>query len=832
MRNIFFWILLAIIYGNMISINTGISNTKIEMEKQTGIQNEIKHPEIFLDAVTVDDPFRSSQWSLDYLNIEQLWQNNTGSRNILVAVVDTGINYTHPDLKDQYLPLGRDWYNDDSDPMDDQGHGTNVAGIIAASINNSLGISGTANVSIFAEKVFPGSGTSDTSYAISAINHAVQVGANIISCSWGGSEYDEDLHSAIKTAVNKGVIVVAAAGNDNNNKAHYPASFEETIGVGSLDTSYQKAAHSNYGNMVDIMAPGVNIYSTNIDGRYKFDNTGTSFATPQISGILALLWSIHKDYSARDIEDLLLSKTSKIDENAMSYQMGHGKVNLGGTLDGLYPYDVGIVMYTLPLSSILYYDNKLDISVRNYGLNTIQDVNLTIYSNGSIYHTQLLDLKRGESIDIDTIWHPFDFSPINLSIVLEHPMDQNPSNNKYIKILNAEIDENYYFQEKELSWFDAKSNGFPLGLTGDNVHTSYILPFPFLYYDNNFTTLSIFDDGYISFSSLSYLDSAYIGKPFPDMHFPYTIAVMYNNLIAENNIYIWEQQDKIIIEYDQYKYVNDVFVGSFEVVLYQNGTIILQYKNVDITKYTSLVGLNQGNDISLYTNIQGNIANRAFVLNQKGIYHGLELEYQSDTWDGVNYPDIAMQLYNHGHYQETGSISIQLNGKNVLKDSFSLAIGEYWDYTLHLGELLENTEQELIIQWNSAYQSEKESVMYFVDTQSPEITTEDDISIQESSYTLDITITDNVEVELVTIYLEDTLLYSKEIGLQTYSFEMLIKNLKVGENTVKIDARDTSGNVFSKIVKIQVSSTSTKSFFFPFTLLVIPIYTIIRRRQY
>jgi len=188
-----------------------------------------------LDFVPNDEYYAEYQWDLPLIGMESAWEYQLGSHNVIVAVVDTGIDYTHPDLSANYLSLGYDWVNDDEDPIDDHYHGTHCAGTIAAIINNSIGVAGMANVSVFAEKAFNSKGSGSTLDAASAIIHAVDMGADILSNSWGGSSYSETLLEAIEYALDHNVMVIAAAGNDNSDDLQYPAAYPGVISVSATD---------------------------------------------------------------------------------------------------------------------------------------------------------------------------------------------------------------------------------------------------------------------------------------------------------------------------------------------------------------------------------------------------------------------------------------------------------------------------------------------------------------------------------------------------------------------------------------------------------------------
>ncbi|MFG1492262.1 S8 family peptidase [Halobacteriovorax sp. GFR7] len=267
------------------------------------------------------------------INASAAWNVETGNRDLVVAVIDTGVDYTHADLKantwknegeiagngidddgngfvdDVY---GYDFANKDGDPMDGHSHGTHCAGVIGAR-HNGTGIMGVmANVKIMSIKFLSDSGSGETIDAISSIDYAVANGAKILSNSWGGGEYSEALKESIENARDKGVLFVAAAGNsrmDNDSRPTYPANYDvaNVITVGAMDGKGNRSSFSNYGQeTVHVFAPGSNILSTVPNNRYK-KMSGTSMATPMVSGVLGLLLSKEDGLSFSEIKERIYS---------------------------------------------------------------------------------------------------------------------------------------------------------------------------------------------------------------------------------------------------------------------------------------------------------------------------------------------------------------------------------------------------------------------------------------------------------------------------------------------------------------------------------------------
>ncbi|MBT3980788.1 MAG: S8 family peptidase [Bacteriovoracaceae bacterium] len=238
-------------------------------------------------------PPQETPWGISHIGAPSAFSITRGY-GAIVCIVDTGIEENHPDLVDNVIggenfvvkkgridPLG---FNDDN------GHGTHVAGTIAA-LDNEIGVIGVApNASIFAVKALDKRGSGYTSAIADGVTSCVANGAHVINLSLGSSSGSSILHDAIIDAVNAGVHVIAAAGNDGSNAVSYPAAFAETIAVSAIDSSNNLAYFSNYGSQINYAAPGVGIKSTVPGGSYDVFN-GTSMATPHVVGVVALMVS-------------------------------------------------------------------------------------------------------------------------------------------------------------------------------------------------------------------------------------------------------------------------------------------------------------------------------------------------------------------------------------------------------------------------------------------------------------------------------------------------------------------------------------------------------------
>ena len=277
-------------------------------------------------AAAPNDTFYPNQWSLSKMNMETAWETNKTSGKIKVAVLDSGVNYNHEDIDSSKIIKGRDYINNDNDPMDDMGHGTHVAGIIGAATNNQKGVAGVSwDAQILAVKVLNSGGTGDLTNVIESINSIADSNqANIINLSLDGEgTCPQALQNAINSAVERNITVVVAAGNEHNDSAGYfPANCQNVIAVGALGPDSERARYSNYGSLVDVAAPGGNpsvpsgssydcnangtdcIISTWLSNEYAL-SAGTSMAAPHVAGLVALMLGVNSGLTPAQIETIL-----------------------------------------------------------------------------------------------------------------------------------------------------------------------------------------------------------------------------------------------------------------------------------------------------------------------------------------------------------------------------------------------------------------------------------------------------------------------------------------------------------------------------------------------
>lgn len=267
-------------------------------------------------------------YGVDYVDAEQVHSSYTGA-GVKIAVLDTGIDYDHPDLDDNYVG-GYDFVNDDSDPMDDEGHGTHVAGTIAAE-DNSIGVIGVApDASLYGVKVLNHLGDGSGSDIIAGIDWAVNNNMDIISMSLGSNYGSSALLAACNAADNAGIVVVAAAGNDgtlsgSGDSVDYPARYSSVIAVSSIDSVLNRQTRASSGPTVEICAPGVSIYSTTLGGSYG-TKSGTSMATPHVSGVAALIIESDGSLSNDQVREKMTASAYDLGAAGRDNLFGYGMV--------------------------------------------------------------------------------------------------------------------------------------------------------------------------------------------------------------------------------------------------------------------------------------------------------------------------------------------------------------------------------------------------------------------------------------------------------------------------------------------------------------------------
>ncbi|WMW25524.1 S8 family serine peptidase [Methanolobus sediminis] len=352
-----------------------------------------------------DDPYFSSSgswgqsypdlWGMQKINTESAWDVTTGSSSVIVADIDTGVDRTHEDLKDNMwvntaeIPdngidddgnghiddyYGWDWANNDNDPMDDHGHGTHTAGTIAATGNNNVGVVGVSwNSKIMALKFLNSAGSGNLDDAVKAIKYAADMGARVSSNSWGSFGTSQMLDDAIRYAHDKNMVVVVAAGNSNDDALDYtPASADYSITVAASDYTDAKAYFSNWGQKIDVAAPGVDILSTKAAVSPMFSSSstvdtnygrasGTSMATPHVAGLAALLIANDPSLTSEEVRQIIRTGSFDLGTQGKDDYFGFGRIDAANSLS-LSDTNVLAPFITSPASRSMVYGQSLEIT--------------------------------------------------------------------------------------------------------------------------------------------------------------------------------------------------------------------------------------------------------------------------------------------------------------------------------------------------------------------------------------------------------------------------------------------------------------------------------------
>lgn len=296
----------------------------------------------------------------DIINLRMAWNYTMGSPAIKIAIIDSGILASHPEFAGRILP-GYDFVNNDTDPHDDYGHGTHVAGIAAAGANNGIGMIGVCPLcSIIPVKVLDQYNQGEWSNVAAGILFAVDAGANVINLSLGGQSIPQPVEEAIRYAVQHNVVVVAAVGNGRTNAPFYPAAMDEVVGVAATRNDDTRWSLSNYGSFVELSAPGYAVYSTynDMNNTYKGYNymSGTSMAAPHVAGLAGLLFSQNPALTVEALRVLMRSTAVDLGDPGRDDYFGYGRIDAFAALQAGAP----VVLPDASVSGIVWQDDNAD----------------------------------------------------------------------------------------------------------------------------------------------------------------------------------------------------------------------------------------------------------------------------------------------------------------------------------------------------------------------------------------------------------------------------------------------------------------------------------------
>ncbi|WP_435364522.1 S8 family serine peptidase [Haloarchaeobius sp. DYHT-AS-18] len=310
------------------------------MEKKAGVKY-VEENKTHYAFATPNDPDFGDQYAPQQVRAPTAWDTTQGSSDVTIAVVDQGVMYDHPDLSAAFgSDKGQDFVDSDSDPypdsMSDEYHGTHVAGICAATTDNSTGIAGMSNSSLLSGRALSEQGSGSTADIADAVQWAADQGADIVNMSLGGGGYTDTMKNAVSYAADAGVTIICASGNDGSSSVSYPAAYDECMAIGAVDENENLASFSQYGPNQSVVAPGVDILSTwteNVSqygGKYN-KISGTSMACPAAAGVAALGLAANPDWTNTQLRSKL--KETAVDIGLSSDKQGAGRVDAANLVD-------------------------------------------------------------------------------------------------------------------------------------------------------------------------------------------------------------------------------------------------------------------------------------------------------------------------------------------------------------------------------------------------------------------------------------------------------------------------------------------------------------------
>ena len=540
------------------------------------------------------------------IDAPEAWDIGTGSNQLIVAVIDTGVDYTHPDLAaniwvnepelngtsgidddgNGYVDdiYGYDFCNNDGDPMDDHYHGTHCAGTIGAAGNNGIGVAGVCwNVRIMAVKFLDRWGHGSTADAISSIEYSTLMGANLSNNSWGGGPYEQALKDAIDAAGAAGMLFVASAGNDSRNNdtfSYYPSSYDSNslIAVLATDKYDNMSYFSNYGlTSVDIGAPGSEILSCEPGSRYQYLN-GTSMAAPHVSGACALLWSMNPFLSNENVKNILVDT---VDETLPGLCASGGRLNLYNAILETGTQWIGFE----PEFGTVAVDSTNDVNVVFNGEQppgTYQG-HISILPNDP--YTPELTIPVTMTVEtIDYFTELFD-------------PNGNDMANKTLTF-RPDVSGSYYKAcVNEANGFPIDPNGGTVILLDDDDYEQILLDGAYVnFYGTKYSTFYIGSNGYISFKS----GDVYYLESFADHFNLPRISALFDDLdpSAGGTISFKQLNDRVVVTFENVPEYSLSNSNSFQIEMRFNGKIRITF--LEIEAEDGLVGLSDGNDVPVY----------------------------------------------------------------------------------------------------------------------------------------------------------------------------------------------------------------------------------------
>jgi subtilisin family serine protease len=536
------------------------------------------------------------------IDADLAWDVSTGSAASVVGIIDTGVDFSHPDLAgaawinpgenctgcrangvdddgNGYVDDWRGWdfVNEDNDPFDDHGHGTHVAGTIAAAGNNGVGVAGinwTGRVAALKFLDWFGSGT--IADAVRALDYATQKGIKITNNSWGGSENSQALLDAIERFGAAGGLYVAAAGNDGANVDQapmYPAAYPSSaiISVAASDSRDQFASFSNVGrSSVDLAAPGVGIYSTLPGNTYDWWS-GTSMATPHVAGAAALVKAARPGSGAMAIKALLLRTVDA--KASLAETATGGRLNVGGAVrcsgtPQLWLDEPAAGFQAIPGEPLRV--------VALAGVCGEPTATLTATANGAVFTLA----PRGDGYYGGT-FVPTVTGPLAIAVTAA------AGGATDTRSVAGTVAENYVFGDEAYAWIDATAGGTNTGVRDDDGSVTIALPFGFRFFGTTYASLKASTNGYLVFGSSAATDWSNVRLPAASAPNG-IVAPFWDDLRLTTRGAVWYRtvgtapNRRFVVEWAAVPRYYDVGDATFEAILEEStGDVVFQYQDVD-----------------------------------------------------------------------------------------------------------------------------------------------------------------------------------------------------------------------------------------------------------
>lgn len=529
-----------------------------------------------------DDPYLTYQYYLSKTSAIQANDITLGDTSIVIGVIDSGLDFTHPDLqysfkinsgeygngkesngidddKDGYTDNWRGWnfILNNNNPEDDNkfSHGSAVTGIISAGYNNGIGISSISPAcKVLVLKAFDENGIGDESNAASAILYAIIKGARVINCSFGDYIYSNLLRDVIQYAYSKNVVLICSAGNDGTNRLHFPSAFDEVISVGSSDDNDMRSSFSSYGVTVDIFAPGSRILTTSRKGKGSsefgndyFYTNGTSFAAPIVSSAAALLISRNKNLTNEEVRGILISETDYLfGQNNWSYEYASGRCNILKTINSF--NKPSVVRIYSPYQNLSLYSNSIPVVISAAAYN-FESYSLILGVGEYPYSETVLIKDINTQVIKDSVYN-LDLSNLpdtsyTLSLALKNK-NQKHLVHSLVFYKDSKAPLITYFDEREIYENDYKS--FLFEFSADKPTLGKIFyrvknssgPYSFIYAD--FTSRNI---GYISNSHSGLLSGNLLSPANQYEYYIECIALNGKTAVIQDTGFVFNTTDRI-----------------------------------------------------------------------------------------------------------------------------------------------------------------------------------------------------------------------------------------------------------------------------------------------